>query len=277
MQELNEAKSVKRRIFRWIKIILIVYCLVGIAVYYLQDSILLRPVKLPKDYKYSFSFPFREVNIPYDRNTNINIVQFAAKDSTARGVVLYFHGNKMNILRYSRFVPNFTKWGYEVWMIDYPGYGKSTGEFSEKLVYEWTLAMYKLARKQFSPGSIIIYGKSLGTGIAAQLASIRDCKRLILETPYYSITSLARRYFWMYPVNQIVRYKIPTYEYLSRVTAPVTIFHGTKDELIPYSNAVRLKEVLKNSDEFFTIAGGTHRNLNEYPFMKAKLDSLLNH
>lgn len=272
---MKEVKSTRRKLFRWIKILVIIYCLIGIAVYYLQDTILLRPVKLEKDYKYSFEFPFTEINIPYDRNTNINIVQFAAKDSITRGVVLYFHGNKTNISRYTRFVPNFTKWGYEVWMIDYPGYGKSTGEFSEKMVYEWSLTMYKLARKRFSPDSIIIYGKSLGSGVAAQLASVRDCKRLILETPYYSITSLARHYFWMYPVKQIIRYKIPTYEYLLKVTAPITIFHGTKDELIPYSNAIRLKEALKKGDEFFTIDSGTHRNLNDYPFMQERLDSLL--
>ena len=70
-------------------------------------------------------------------------------------------------------------------MIDYPGFGKSTGVFSEQLLYDWALTLYKLARAYYSPDSIIIYGKSMGTGIAAQLASIRDCRHLILETPYY--------------------------------------------------------------------------------------------
>lgn len=254
---------------------MIIYCLVGIIVYYAQDRVILHPVQLDKSYKYSFHFPHKEINIAYDEKTNINIIQFPPKDSAVKGVVLYFHGNKTGINRYKMFVPNFTERGYEIWMIDYPGFGKSTGEFSEQLAYEWALLMYKMARARFSPQDIIIYGKSLGSGIAAQLASVRDCRKLILETPYYSMTSLARRYLWMYPIEQMLRYKLPTHEYITKVTAPVTIFHGTDDPLIPYSNAVQLKQVLKKEDEFITIEGGNHRNLNDYQIMKDKLDDLL--
>ncbi|MFX7776395.1 hypothetical protein ABTJ98_20395, partial [Acinetobacter baumannii] len=88
------------------------------------------------------------------------------------------------------------------------------------------LQLYRLARKKYAPNQIIIYGKSIGTGIATQLASIRDCKQLILETPYYSIPSMLHTYFWMYPLQQLLHYKLPTYAYLPKVTAPVTIFHG---------------------------------------------------
>jgi hypothetical protein len=274
--EADVSMSDKRTKFlRWVKILLIVYGLVGIGVYYLQDRVILQPVKLDKDYKYSFDFPFNEVNIPYDENTNINLIQFTPATTEPKGVILYFHGNKTNVSRYKWFVPAFTNADYEVWMIDYPGFGKSTGKFSEEMVYEWALVMYNIARKRFEPNEIVVYGKSLGTGIASQLASVRDCQKLILETPYYSMTSLARHYLWMYPIEQMLRYKLPTNQYLSKVTAPVTIFHGTSDKLIPYSNAVRLKEALKKGDEFVTLKGGTHRNLNSYPEMKHKLDSLL--
>ena len=90
-----------------------------------------------------------------------------------------------NINHYAAFSKNFTKHGYDVWMMDYPSFGKSTGPFDENTVYAEVLQVYKMVRAAgYSPGSIIIYGKSLGTGIAAQIASIRDCKRLILESPY---------------------------------------------------------------------------------------------
>jgi alpha-beta hydrolase superfamily lysophospholipase len=274
-QEIEKKPRTKRKLFRWIKILLIVYCIIGILVYYLQDRVILHPVKLAKDYQYSFGFPHREINVPVDKNTNINIIQFPPQDATVRGVVLYFHGNKTNINRYRWFVPNFTQYGYEVWMIDYPGFGKSTGTFTEETAYEWALMMYKMARARFTPNEIVIYGKSLGSGIAAQLASVRDCKELILETPYYSIPSLAKHYLPIYPLDQMLHIKLPTYKYLTKVTAPIIIFHGTDDPLIPYSNAVRLKEVLKRGDEFVTIEGGNHRNLNQYPEMKNKLRRLL--
>jgi pimeloyl-ACP methyl ester carboxylesterase len=218
--------------------------------------------------------PFREVNIPYSEQSNINLVQFFPKDSVRKGVVLYFHGNRQNIERYAPRVPMITKQGYEVWMIDYPGYGKSTGEFSEKMLYEWALIFYKLARANYSKDSIIIYGRSLGTGIAAQLASVRDCKALVLEAPYYSFTALARSYFPVYPVSTMIQFKIPTYEYLQNVTAPIIIFHGTDDGVISYSQAKRLEPFLKKGDRFISIEGGGHNDLDKFDAFHQKTDSI---
>lgn len=265
----------KQKIFRWIKIIIVVYCLIGTALYYLQDRLLFHPVALPADSVYHFTQPFTEANIDYDLKTKFNVVQFTVPDSVKKGIVLYFHGNRENINHYAQFSNNFTKNNYEVWMPDYPGFGKSTGDFTEKVLYDEALQVYKMARIKYKPEQIIIYGKSLGTGIAAQLASVRDCKMLILETPYYSFTSLVRLPCFMYPVELLSHYKIPTYQYLQKVTAPITIFHGSSDGVIPYFNAKRLKDVLKANNAFITIEGGSHNDLNSFPLMQKKLDSLL--
>jgi len=163
---------------------------------------------------------------------------------------------------------------YGTW-IDYPGYGKSTGKFDEQTLYAWAKLLYKLARSRYPADSIIVYGKSLGTGIAAQLASTNNCKRLILETPYYSLTSMAKRYFFMYPVDWMIHYKIPTWQYLQKVEVPITIFHGTNDGLIPYRNCERLKKLLKKEDEFISIENGSHNDLYTFPQTVSKLDSLL--
>ena len=216
-----------------------------------------------------------EVNIPYNKETTLNIIRFKTNDSIARGVVLYLHGNRKNISWYAKYASNFTKNGYEVWMLDYPGFGKSTGRFTEQELYGYALQLYKLARTKYKPADIIIYGKSLGTGIASQLASVRDCKYLILETPYYSMNSLAAHYLPVYPVSRMLHYHFPTNEYLKEVTAPIIIFHGTDDGVVPYSNATRLVGVLKQSDEFITVEGGSHNDLNDFPLFHQKLDSLL--
>ncbi len=160
------------------------YGIIGIAIYYLQDKIILHPVSLAPGYSYNFKEPFREVNIPFDTNANINIIQFSTPAPSPKGVVLYFHGNRDNISWYAvKFVPNFTKNGYEVWMIDYPGFGKSTGPCTEPRLYEYANQLYLLASAHFMPDSISIYGKSFGSGIAAWLASRKTCKQLVLETP----------------------------------------------------------------------------------------------
>lgn len=263
------------KLWKWTRIILIVYILGGVALYFLQDYILFRPVPLKKDYNYNFPEKHKEINIPVTENSNLNIVQFLPQDSLSKGVVLYFHGNKKNISWYSKYTPYFTKHGYEVWMIDYPGFGKSTGKFTEQNLYDWADYMYKFARAGFNADSIIIYGKSMGTGIAAHLASKEECKKLILETPYYDYPSVIKQYLPVYPVNRIIHYKIPTHEYLEKVKAPVTIFHGTDDMIIWYSNAKKLQQSLKQADEFVTIKDGEHNNLFKFKETTDKLDSLL--
>jgi len=265
-QQQMSKRTFKSKFFLWVKIFIIIYCGAGILLYYLQDKFLLHPKPLPL-----------EINIAINRNENLNIVRFYSNTPKPKGVVLYFHGNMLNISHYAKFADNFTINGYEVWMPDYPGFGKTTGVLTEKKLYEEAQQVYKLANTKFSKDSIVIFGKSLGSGIAAQLASTKDCRRLILETPYYSIPALFNYYAPMYPVSLITHFKIPTAQFLLEVKVPVSIFHGTKDEVVPYSNAAMLKKVLKPGDEFITIPGGGHNNLAEFIIFHQKLDSLLNY
>ena len=272
----------RRIIFRWLKVIIIIYCTIGIALYYLQEKFLFHPEKLSNAYVYHFppgpagKASFEEINIPFNDTDTLNMIKFFPEDSVRKGVVIYFHGNKENIERYANFASNFTKHGYEVWMEDYPGFGKSTGERTEQKMYAQALQVQKMAAAKYGKDSIILYGKSLGTGIAGYVASESVNQRLILETPYYSIPSLFSCYAPIYPTGKMSNYKIPLYQFLADVKYPVTIFHGTDDGIIPYRNAARLKQVLKPTDEFITIEKGTHHNLNDFDLVKKKLDSLLN-
>lgn len=264
-----------KKILRWLKIFLIVYVLLGVALYFLQEKILFHPEKLSEDYRYNFTLPFQEVNLDVNDEKVINIVQFQVPDSVCRGVVLYFHGNRKNVGRYASYAEHFTRNQYEVWMIDYPGFGKSTGEFAEDILYQDADRFYKLARSRFSPDSIILYGKSLGSGIASHLASRRDCKSLILETPYYSFDALINHFAFIYPARLIAKYHFPTHRHLETVTAPVHIFHGTSDRIIPYNQSVRLKRKFPNL-ELIEIRKGSHNDLHNFPLFQNKLDSVLN-
>jgi alpha-beta hydrolase superfamily lysophospholipase len=265
----------KKKIFRWIKVIVLLYCSIGIALFYMQDFILLKPEKLSRNYVFHFDVPFQEVNIPFNEKDTMNMVKFFPKDSVRKGVVVYFHGNKQNIERYAKFASNFTKHGYEVWMEDYPGFGKSTGTRTEKKLLDQALEVQKMATAKYGADSIILYGKSFGSGIAAYVASQTKCKKLILETPYYSIPDVFAAYACIYPTQRMITYKIPTNEYLEEINYPVIIFHGTNDWVIPYRCASKLKKVLKPTDEFISIEKGTHNNLNDFPLFHQKLDSLL--
>ena len=268
--------SIQRKIiFRWLKWVLILYVFIGVALFFLQDYFLFHPVKLSRNYRYSFNTAFEETDIPFNKADTINMVKFLPADSVRKGVVIYFHGNKGNISRYAKFAENFTKHGYEVWMEDYPGFGKSVGARNENLLYQEAAKIYTMAAAKYNANQIIIFGKSFGTGIAAQLASVKNCRQLILETPYYSITDLFKCYAPIYPISGMVNYSIPSNEFLQKVKVPITIFHGTDDGVIPYRCAAKLKAFLKPVDEFITIENGTHHNLNDFALFHQKLDSLL--
>ena len=279
MNQLSGNKIIKpaklNRWLGWIKIIILVYCSIGIALYYLQEKILFHPKKLDSNYSFSFKQPFEEINIPFNKIDTVNMVKFFPQDSVRRGVVLYFHGNKNNIEHYAGFAASFTSKGYEVWMPDYPGYGKSTGERTEQKLYSIAYEVQKMAAVKYSSDSMIVYGKSLGTALAAYIASVKPCKMLILETPYYSIPSLFGTYAFMYPASVMSNYMLPTYEFLADVKAPVAIFHGTGDWVVPYSSGVQLKKFLKPADIFIKIPQGSHNNLSESPLYRHTLDSLL--
>jgi alpha-beta hydrolase superfamily lysophospholipase len=264
-----------KKVWKWLKIFTILYIVGGVALYFLQDYILFHPVTLKKDHTYDFPEKHKDINIPITENSNLNIVQFLSADTATKGVVLYFHGNKKNISWYAKYPPYFTKHGYEVWIIDYPGFGKSTGRFTEQTLYDWSNHIYNFARTRFSSDSIIIYGKSMGTGIATRLASLQPCKKLILETPYYDFPSVIKQHIPIYPVHWMIHYKMPTHDYMQKVTVPVTIFHGTDDAVIRYRNARKLEKFLKKGDEFVTIKGGAHNDLYNFKETIDKLDSLL--
>ncbi len=245
-------------------ILIIIYISVGLILVLLQEKFMFHPKKLDKDFQYSFDQPFSEMNIPFSNGDNMHLVKFHPATSQLKGLVLYFHGNMENIGHYSAFANDFTHAGYEVWMMDYPGFGKSTGKISEQKLYDWAMKKYDLAVKDFNPGEIVIFGKSLGTGIAAYVAAKKECKALLLETPYYSMPSLFACWAPVYPHGWASRYKLPVNEYLQQVSQPITIFQGTNDWVVPYRCSRKLKAVLKETDEFITIPGGNHHNLGEF-------------
>jgi alpha-beta hydrolase superfamily lysophospholipase len=267
--------SYKKIVVRIIKIMVLLYGLIGCMLFYAQDYFLFHPTVIERNIPYTFTVPFTEVDLPINNTDTINMVKFLSTIAVTKGVVLYFHGNKGNINRYAKYAANFTSKGYQVWMEDYPGFGKSIGTLNEKKLYQQAAQVYLLAAASFNPDSIIVYGKSFGTGIAAYVASTNKCQQLILETPYYSIPTLFKTFAPMYPTNNMANYKIPTYQYLQKIQQPITIFHGTADGVISYSNAAKLKDVLKPSDKFITIPQGTHHNINTFALYHTILDSLI--
>ncbi|MBM3915116.1 MAG: alpha/beta hydrolase [Sphingomonadales bacterium] len=262
---------------KMISLFLLVYLIGAILLYFFQESLLFRSRVLPPAYQFSTELLHREITVPINTKDTLHAVLYRPDSGATKGLVLYFHGNRQNIGWYEKFVPYFTQYGYEVLMPDYPGYGKSKGAISEEKLYDWATLTYQMARKRYAADSLIIYGKSIGTGIATELAARRDCKTLILETPYYSFPEVLHRFMPIYPMALLLRYQLPTYRYLPRVAAPVTLLHGTQDGIVAFSQSQKLAKLFKPQDRLVVVEGGSHNDLYRFSKTTDWLSQTLGH
>lgn len=266
----------RRTLVRIATVLAFFYALIGIVYYHAQERILFRPEPVPSDFRYDLGIPYQEVFIRHHQGADLHITKFPVSSDVARkGIVIYLHGNRKNVSWYADRTPFFTARGYEVWMPDYPGFGKSTGPLEEELLYEYARQTYLMARSECAPDSILIYGRSMGTGVAAWLSSRMPSKRLVLETPYRSIPSLISTWLPVWPVRRLSRFELPVEAYLLRVSVPVTILHGTDDGVIPWRHASGLQPLLKPGDRFVTIEGAGHNDLPAHERYTQVMDSLL--
>lgn len=263
----------KRRLIRGFVGLLIGYMMITMALYFFQEKILFQPTTIEADYTFQFETSFEELFLKTDANALINALHF--KVEKPKGVILYFHGNAGDLIRWGSIAEYFTNYQYNVFIIDYRTYGKSTGTLSEKAFYKDAQFAYDYLLKYYKEDEIMVYGRSLGTGIASYIASKNKPKQLVLETPYYNILDVAKSRFPVLPVKQLLKYHFPTNEFLPNVTCPITIFHGTDDAIVPYDSGRKLLDVNSNIN-FITIENGKHNNLVEFNSYQTQIKALLN-
>lgn len=244
-------------------IVLLVYVTISILLYYLQDYFLFKPEKLPKDFNFYYeNQTVSEYNVETRDGAIINGLHFQVEKPL--GVVLYLKGNSKSIKGWGKFAVDFTRNNYDVIMVDYRGFGKSTGKRSQKAIKHDLQFIYNKIREKVDEKYIIIYGRSLGSGFATKLASMNNPKMLVLDAPYYSLSKVAGRYMPFMPLSVILKYPMPTYKWLKYVKCPIHIIHGTKDKLIPFKSSVKLSQVNAALTRLHPIIGGGHKNLNNF-------------
>ena len=257
-------------------IILGIYVAVSIALYYLQDYMLFKPEKLPKNFQFDYeNQDTKEYNLETRDGAVINGLRFFPKGES-KGVVLYLKGNSKSIKGWGKFAVDFTRHGYNVVMVDYRGFGKSTGKRSQKALQRDLQLVYNKLKEQTTEDRIILYGRSLGSGFATKLASINNPKLLILDAPYYSLTKVTARYAPFMPLSLLIKYPLPTYKWIKYVRCPIHIIHGTDDTLIPYKSSLKLSSINPKLTTLHSVIGGGHKNLNNFESYHKMLDDILN-
>ena len=248
--------------------------MIASSLYFFQEKILFRPTVLAKDYQYDFSYPFEELFLETDDDAVINALHFKARNS--KGVILYFHGNAGDLSRWGIITEHFVSLNYDVLVMDYRTYGKSTGALSEEALYKDAQLCYNALKQTYDESQITVYGRSLGTAIAANVAASNNPKLLILETPYYSMVDVAKTRFPFMPISYLLNYELPTYQFINDVKCNIHMFHGTNDNVVPLSSGEKLFKASPQDKTTLTIIKNAgHNNLIDFELYHQQIKILL--
>ena len=244
-----------------------IYILILLVAYFFQDKLIFFPQKLSANFAYNLTASDKEVFIKTSDGETINGILYTRPGN--KNVFLYFHGNAGALDSWQELSNELLPLNCNLLIIDYRGYGKSTGEFSEKGFYLDAEAAYNyLLANDYTANNIIPFGRSLGTGVAVNLALEKPVKALILESPYLSIKKLANKQFpYLFP-SLLLKYTLDSYSKInaSKLNAPVLIIHGDSDELIPCEHAKELFAAIKgDKKKLVVIHAGHHNDLSSFP------------
>lgn len=250
-----------------------VYLLICLLLYTFQEKLIFFPQKLEKSFQFQFDPSFIEKNIRTNDHKLLNGVLFKADSS--KGLIFYLHGNAGCLSTWGEVAKTYTEKHYDVFILDYPGYGKSEGEIeSEKDLHQNIQTVYEEVKKEYDESKIIVLGYSIGTGLAARLAANNSPGLLILQAPYYSLTDLMRHTYSIIPTF-LLKYKFDTYRFLKECNMPVIIFHGNKDEVIYYESSTKLQQENKQKVQLITLQGQGHNGMTDNEEYQIEINNIL--
>lgn len=215
---------------------------------------------------------YEDVSIRTEDGETLNAWWLPAPD--ARGAVLLFHGNAGNISHRIDYARMFRTLGYSTLLVDYRGYGKSTGSPSEEGTYRDAVASWRWLTESRGLGDrdIVVFGESLGGAVGCWLARRHTPRALILASTFTSVPDLGAEVYRFLPVRLLSRFKYNTLECLPNVAAPVLVIHSPRDDIIPFSHGKRLYEAAREPKEFLEIRGGHN---DGFVFMRGEWVSAL--
>ncbi|MEJ6022213.1 alpha/beta hydrolase [Ramlibacter sp. PS4R-6] len=231
-----------------------------------QEKLLFYPSPLAADYKLAAEPDVHELTVEVP-GARLSVLHLQLPNP--KGVVFFLHGNAGNLAGWFTNTAFYREANFDLVMPDYRGYGKSTGRIeSEEQLLADVAAVWKQLGPRFAGKKVVIYGRSLGTALAAQLSSDltaqgRPADLTVLVTPYSSIRELASEIYPFVPAAML-RYPLETARRASGIHGPIVLYHGDRDELIPLRHSERLASVLPNA-QLVKVPGAAHNDIHAFP------------
>jgi hypothetical protein len=190
-------------------------------------------------------------------------------------VIAYFHGNGGHIGYHAERLRQFARNGYGVLMAEYRGYGGNPGTPSEAgLVADGAAALDFLGSEGIAPNRLVIYGESLGSGVAVPVAAQREVAGLILEAPFTSVAEVAQYRYSFLPASALVRDRFDSLARIGNVKAPILVLHGERDRIVPVHFGRALFDAAPDPKELWLAREAGHEDLVRYGAFEAVLDFL---
>lgn len=244
-----------------IQILLLVYLGLMALIYFRQSSLVFLP-EVDRSFRASptdIGLAFAPLKLATaDGETLDGWLVPATTGRKARGLVLFFHGNAGNIAHRLDYLRMFHDLGFATLIVDYRGYGLSSGSPSEAGTYLDAEAAWRHATQSlgFHPGRIVIFGESLGGGVASRLAVDQRPGALVLASTFTSVPDLGAELYPVLPIRLLANIRYENLERLPQVICPILVIHSRNDDIIPFAHGQRLFEAARSNKRLIEISGG---------------------
>ena len=258
---------------KWLLIVLLVgYGAIVALAYFAQRSLLYFPERT-RTTPAAAGLPQAE-EIELVTSDGERVIAWHVAPRGERPVVLYFHGNGGSLAwradRFRRIVAD----GTGLVALSYRGYGGSTGRPSEAGLLQDAEAAYAFAAARYPAERLALYGESLGTGVAVAVAAEHKVAKVILEAPFTSVVDVGAAAYWFLPVRLLAQDTFRSDERIGKVTAPVLVLHGARDNVVPIAYGERLYALITAPKKFVRLPEGHHSDLDSHGAPAAVRDFL---
>jgi alpha-beta hydrolase superfamily lysophospholipase len=252
-----------------------IYGLIMLLYFLLQERFLFVASPLQLKHTFELASDFQEIFLESTEGGQIHALLIKAKEPI--GLILYFHGNTGNMQRWARVAEELTTYDHDVLVVDYRGFGKSHGQRTQRTLYDDAQRIYEYALTICDENKLVVYGRSLGSGLAVKVASDNNPSKLVLETPYLNMIDVAFYHFPFLPIRYLLRFPFRSDKFIGKVKCPISIFHGTRDRMVPYKSGLKLYEKIGEGVDhnMITIPRGRHSDLSGYPLFREKMGEFL--
>lgn len=206
---------------------------------------------------------FREVELPTPDGARL--IAWYAPAPPAAPTILYFHGNGGGLANRAGRFGRYRDAGFGIFAVAYRGYSGSTGSPTEAHnIADARLAYDYLIKQGLKPSDIVLFGESLGSGVAVQTAAAVPIAGVILDAPYTSVVEVGAKAYPILPLNWLMVDRYESDKYIAAINAPLLILHGTRDQVIPIEMGQRMYALARDPKRIVVFPEGRHVNLDNY-------------